>query len=44
MRAMMPEVMEVAAADGYPIDELLIDKNIESTSRMPAHKNSMAQD
>ncbi|MFP3976417.1 ketopantoate reductase family protein [Marinobacter sp. KMM 10035] len=44
MRAMMREVMEVAAADGYPMDESLIDKNIASTRKMPAYKNSMALD
>lgn len=44
MRAMMREVMEVAAANGYLMDESLIDKNIETTRKMPAYKNSMAQD
>ncbi|GGE66166.1 2-dehydropantoate 2-reductase [Streptosporangium jomthongense] len=44
VRAMIREVMEVAAADGYPMDESLIDKNIEGTRRMPAYKNSMALD
>ncbi|MBJ6136057.1 ketopantoate reductase family protein [Marinobacter litoralis] len=44
MRAIIREVMEVAAADGYPMDAALIDKNIESTRKMPAYKNSMALD
>ena len=44
IRAMMREVMAVAAAEGYPMDEALIDKNIEGTRKMPAYKNSMALD
>lgn len=44
VRAMIREVMDVAAAEGYPMDEALIDKNIEGTRRMPAYKNSMALD
>ncbi len=44
IRAMMREVMVVAAAEGYPMDEALIDKNIEGTRKMPAYKNSMALD
>jgi 2-dehydropantoate 2-reductase len=44
IRAMMREVMEVAAAQGYPMDEALIDQNIDSTRKMPAYKNSMALD
>ncbi|MCK0162375.1 2-dehydropantoate 2-reductase [Marinobacter sp. S6332] len=44
IRAMMREVMAVAAAEGYPMDEALIDQNIESTRKMPAYKNSMALD
>lgn len=44
IRAMMREVMDVAAAEGYPMDEALIDQNIEGTRKMPAYKNSMALD
>lgn len=44
IRAMMCEVMAVAAAEGYPMDEALIDQNIEGTRKMPAYKNSMALD
>ncbi|MGO1501306.1 MAG: ketopantoate reductase family protein [Marinobacter sp.] len=44
VRAMMREVMSVAAAEGYPIDAALIDKNIAGTRKMPAYKNSMALD
>ncbi|MCM0614076.1 2-dehydropantoate 2-reductase [Marinobacter sediminum] len=44
IRAMIQEVMDVAAADGYPMDESLIDQNIEGTRKMPAYKNSMALD
>jgi len=44
IRAMMREVMDVAAAEGYPMDEALIDQNITGTRKMPAYKNSMALD
>jgi 2-dehydropantoate 2-reductase len=44
VRAMMREVMEVATAEGYPMEEALIDQNIDSTRKMPAYKNSMALD
>ncbi|MDO6824222.1 ketopantoate reductase family protein [Marinobacter sp. 1_MG-2023] len=44
IRAMMHEVVAVAAAEGYPMDEALIDKNINSTRKMPAYTNSMALD
>jgi len=44
VRAMMREVMEVAVAEGYPMDEALIDQNIDNTRKMPAYKNSMALD
>ncbi|MGO1461568.1 MAG: ketopantoate reductase family protein [Marinobacter sp.] len=44
IRAMMREVMDVAAAEGYPIDEALLEKNIAGTRKMPAYKNSMAMD
>ena len=36
--------MAVAAADGYPMDENLIEKNIAGTRKMPPYKNSMALD
>ncbi|MBQ0762377.1 ketopantoate reductase family protein [Marinobacter psychrophilus] len=44
VRAMMREVMDVAVAEGYPMDEALIDQNIDNTRKMPAYKNSMALD
>lgn len=44
IRALMAEVIAVAAADGYPMDPELIDKNIAGTRKMPAYKNSMALD
>lgn len=44
IREMIREVMAVARADGYLLDEALIEQNIESTRRMPAYKNSMALD
>ncbi|MGO2136545.1 ketopantoate reductase family protein [Marinobacter sp.] len=44
VRAMMREVMDIAAAEGYPMDEALLDKNIAGTRKMPAYKNSMALD
>lgn len=44
IRAMMREVADVAAAEGYPMGEKLIDKNIAGTRKMSAYKNSMALD
>lgn len=44
VRAMMAEVMAVAAADGHPMPDDAIDKNIAGTRRMPAYRNSMALD
>lgn len=44
IRNMIREVMDVAAAEGYPMDEKLIDQNIEGTRKMPPYKNSMALD
>lgn len=44
VRAMMAEVMAVAAADGHPMADDAIDKNIAGTRRMPAYRNSMALD
>ena len=43
-REMMAEVMAVAAADGHPMPEDAIDKNISGTRKMPAYRNSMALD
>ena len=44
IRAMIGEVMAVAAAEGYPMDESLIDQNIDGTRKMPPYRNSMALD
>lgn len=44
IRALMAEVMAVAAADGHPMPEDLPDKNIAGTRKMPPYKNSMALD
>lgn len=44
IRAMMAEVMAVAAADGHPMPEELVEKNITGTRKMPPYKNSMALD
>jgi len=43
-RGLMAEVMAVAAADGHPMPEDAIDKNIAGTRKMPAYRNSMALD
>ncbi|MZR61409.1 ketopantoate reductase family protein [Alcanivorax sp. DP30] len=44
IRNLMAEVMAVARADGYPLPEELIDKNIPGTRAMGPYKNSMALD
>ncbi len=44
VRTLMAEVMAVAKADGYPLPEDLIEKNIPGTRAMGAYKNSMALD
>ncbi|KAA1174331.1 2-dehydropantoate 2-reductase [Marinobacter salinexigens] len=44
IRTMIREVMAVAAAEGYPMDEKVIEENIDGTRGMPAYKNSMALD
>ncbi|WP_166259409.1 ketopantoate reductase family protein [Marinobacter salicampi] len=44
IRAMIREVMDVAAAEGYPMDDKVIEQNIEGTRKMPPYKNSMALD
>ena len=43
-REMMAEVLAVAAADGHPMSDDMIDKNIAGTRKMPAYRNSMALD
>lgn len=44
VRALMTEVLEVAAATGHLLDTGLIDANIDNTRKMPAILTSMAQD
>ncbi|WP_152207276.1 ketopantoate reductase family protein [Marinobacter changyiensis] len=44
IRAMISEVMAVAAAEGYPMDDKVIEQNIDGTRKMPPYKNSMALD
>lgn len=44
VRALMAEVMQVAAAAGHVLDKELIDANIDNTRKMPAILTSMAQD
>ena len=44
IRAMMAEVMAVAAADGHALPADAADKNIRVTRDMPAYRNSMALD
>ncbi|MDI9245344.1 2-dehydropantoate 2-reductase [Marinobacter sp. CHS3-4] len=44
IRAMISEVMDVAAADGYQMSKDAVDKLIEGTRKMPPYKNSMALD
>lgn len=44
VRAAMAEVAAVAAADGHPLPEDAIERNIAATRRMPAYRNSMALD
>ncbi|MDL0431945.1 ketopantoate reductase C-terminal domain-containing protein [Marinobacter sp. TBZ242] len=44
IRAMIREVMAVAEAEGYPMEESVIEQNIDGTRKMPAYKNSMALD
>jgi 2-dehydropantoate 2-reductase len=44
IRALMAEVMAVAAAEGHPMPEDLVEKNIKGTRKMPPYKNSMALD
>ncbi len=44
IRNMIREVMTVAEAEGYPMDDSVIEQNIEGTRKMPPYKNSMALD
>jgi len=44
IRSMIREVMNVAEAEGYPMDDDVIEQNIEGTRKMPPYKNSMALD
>ncbi|WP_328189062.1 ketopantoate reductase family protein [Marinobacter sp. OP 3.4] len=44
IRAMIREVMDVAAAEGYPMEDKVIEQNITGTRKMPPYKNSMALD
>lgn len=44
IRTMIREVMDVAAAEGYPMEEKVIEQNIAGTRKMPPYKNSMALD
>ncbi|WP_111493548.1 ketopantoate reductase family protein [Marinobacter bohaiensis] len=44
IRALTEEVIQVAEADGYPMDRDIIDKQIAGTRKMTAYKNSMALD
>jgi 2-dehydropantoate 2-reductase len=44
IRAMIREVMNVAAAEGYPMEDKVIEQNIAGTRKMPPYKNSMALD
>jgi 2-dehydropantoate 2-reductase len=40
----MQEAAAVAAANGYPIAESVIEDTLRSTAEMPAYKTSMAAD
>ncbi len=44
IRELMAEVLRVAAADGYPIDESFADKMMEDTLKMKAYRTSMLID
>lgn len=44
IRAMMMEVVEVAAAQGHQLPEGVVEQNIQATRGMPAYRNSMALD
>ena len=44
IRTLMEEVIVVAQADGYPMPDGIIEKNLSGTRAMGAYKNSMALD
>lgn len=44
IRTLMDEVIAVAQADGYPMPDGIIEKNLSGTRAMGAYKNSMALD
>ena len=44
IRTLMEEVIAVAQADGYPMPDGIIEKNLSGTRAMGAYKNSMALD
>lgn len=44
IRTLMEEVIAVAKADGYPMPDNIIEKNLSGTRAMGAYKNSMALD
>lgn|SRR5690625_4862381 len=44
LRSLMHEVCAVAAAEGYPLPDNIIEMNLDSTRKMPAYHNSMALD
>ena len=44
IRTLMEEVISVAQADGYPMPDGIIEKNLSGTRAMGAYKNSMALD
>lgn len=44
IESLMHEVCAVAAADGHPLPEGIVEGNIRSTLKMPAYHNSMALD
>lgn len=44
VRALMAEVIATAKAEGYPLDDSLIDINLDNTRAMPPYLTSMALD
>ncbi|MBF0186854.1 MAG: 2-dehydropantoate 2-reductase [Magnetococcales bacterium] len=44
IRAVMEEVLAIAAADGYPLEKELVQKNIDDTHAMEPYKTSMLLD
>jgi 2-dehydropantoate 2-reductase len=43
-REVMNEVLQISIADGHPLDESMISKNIEDTEKMTPYKTSMLLD